>query len=141
MDRLTDAQIEAAEARGREVLMTAPRVQTVRYDQESGRVTIELVDGCAYAFPVERVQDLRGASDEDLAEVEVDGAGLNLHWPRLDADLYVPALVAGIFGTRAWMKRELARQAGLAKSPAKAAAARANGAKGGRPPKAALRSG
>jgi hypothetical protein len=72
-----------------------------------------------------------------LAQVEVDGAGFNLHWPTLDVDLYVPALVAGIFGTRAWMTRELARRAGLATSPAKAEAARRNGARGGRPRKTA----
>lgn len=41
----------------------------------------------------------------------------------------------GVFGTRKWMS-ELARRAGRATSPAKAAAARANGAKGGRPRKA-----
>jgi len=52
-------------------------------------------------------------------------------------DLCVPALVSGIFGTRAWMTRELARAAGRTKSPAKAAAARSNGAKGGRPRKIA----
>jgi hypothetical protein len=69
--------------------------------------------------------------------VEVDGAGFNLHWPSLDVDLYVPALVSGIFGTRAWMTKELARRAGQAKSPAKAAAARRNGVRGGRPRKSA----
>ena len=42
----------------------------------------------------------------------------------------------GIFGTKAWMN-ELARRAGSVTSPAKAAAARANGAKGGRPRKVA----
>jgi hypothetical protein len=49
----------------------------------------------------------------------------------------VPALVSGLFGTRAWMTRELARVAGQSVSPAKAAAARTNGAKGGRPRKVA----
>jgi hypothetical protein len=47
----------------------------------------------------------------------------------------VPALVAGIFGTKRWMTGELARIAGRVRSPAKASAARANGAKGGRPRK------
>lgn len=74
---------------------------------------------------------------EALANVQVDGLGFNLHWPALDADLYVPALISGIFGTRRWMTSELARVAGKATSPAKAAAARANGAKGGRPRKTA----
>jgi hypothetical protein len=52
-------------------------------------------------------------------------------------DLYVPALVSGIFGTRAWMARELARIAGRKTSCASESAARANGAKGGRARKGA----
>jgi hypothetical protein len=68
-----------------------------------------------------------------LADVEIAGAGHALHWPQLDADFTVPGLLMGVFGTRAWMASEFARRAGQAKSPAKAAAARANGRKGGRP--------
>lgn len=134
---LTDAQIDAAEARGRELMEREPRAVAARFDRQSGRVELTLANGCAYAFPAHLVQDLQGAGEEDLARVEVDGLGFNLHWPTLDVDLYVPALVAGIFGTRAWMTRELARQAGMAKSPAKAEAARRNGARGGRPRKSA----
>lgn len=44
-------------------------------------------------------------------------------------DLSVPGLMAGLFGTKAYM----ARRAGQATSAAKAAAARKNGRKGGRP--------
>lgn len=137
MDPLTDAQFEAAEARGRKLLDREPRASAARYDRATGRVVIELVNGCSYAFPAQLVQDLQGAGEDDLAEVLVDSLGFNLHWPALDADLYVPALVAGVFGTRAWMTRELARRAGQATSPAKAAASRSNGAKGGRPRKSA----
>jgi hypothetical protein len=137
MTIMTDRQLEAAEARGRKVLDSEPRASAARYDRHSDRVVIELLNGCAYAFPAHLVQDLQGASEDDLAGVETDSIGLNLHWPALDVDLYVPALVAGIFGTRAWMAGELARIAGSSKSPAKAAAARANGAKGGRPRKTA----
>jgi hypothetical protein len=109
---------------------------SARYDRKTGRVVVDLVNGCTFAFPAQFVQDLQGASHDDLANVVVDGLGFDLHWPALDADLYVPSLVAGIFGTREWMAKELARRAGQAKSPAKAAAARANGLKGGRPKKA-----
>ncbi len=136
MADLTNAQFKRAEARGRQLLETEPHAVGARYDATVGRLVVELADGCAYAFPAERVQELRGASGADLAEVEVDGAGFNLHWPKLDVDLYVPALVSGIFGTRAFMAGELARIAGRTTSPTKAAAARANGAKGGRPRKA-----
>jgi hypothetical protein len=119
------------------MLEIEPRASAAHYDRASERVIVDFVNGCTYAFPARLVQDLHGASPDALAGVEVDGVGFNLHWPALEVDLYVPALVAGIFGTRAWMARELARVAGLTKSPAKADAARRNGAKGGRPRKAA----
>lgn len=133
----TDAASAAAEARGQALLETEPRAMSARYDRATGRVTVDLVNGCTYIFPTCLVQDLSDADPDDLATIEVDGMGFNLHWPRLDADLYVPALVAGVFGTRDWMKRALARQAGRATSATKAAAARENGRKGGRPRKQA----
>ena len=71
--------------------------------------------------------------EESIAAVEVLPQGRGLHWEALDVDISLPGLVNGIFGTRAYM----ARFAGQSTSPAKAAAARANGAKGGRPRKAA----
>ena len=114
MAKLTDAEFEAAEARGRKMLETEPRATSAHYDGKTGRVVIDLVNGCSYAFPAQLVQDLQGASHDDLANIEVEGLGFDLHWPALDADLYVPALVAGIFGTRDWMAKELARRAGQA---------------------------
>ena len=76
---------------------------------------------------------LETGTPDQFAEVEVIAGGYGLHWESLDADFTVPGLLNDIFGTAKWM----AQQAGQAKSPAKAAAARANGAKGGRPRKAA----
>ncbi len=131
----TDAELEAAAVRGAEMMKTEPRAKTASYDPETGRVIIEMVNGCTYMFPVALAEELRDADDRALTDVIVDGAGFNLHWPLIDADLYVPALVAGVFGTHDWMSKALARQAGRAKSPAKAAASRANGKKGGRPRK------
>jgi hypothetical protein len=139
MAELTDAMIDAAEARGRELLATEPQARSAHYDRESGRVVIELASGCAYMFPAEMIEDLHGATPDQLAQIEVDGLGFNLHWPALDADLYVPALVAGLFGTQRWMTRALARIAGSSRSQAKTAAARSNGARGGRPRKSATR--
>ncbi|MBW7920515.1 MAG: DUF2442 domain-containing protein [Rubellimicrobium sp.] len=133
MDHITDAALAVAERRGEDMLASEPRAATARHDPATGRIVVDLVNGCTYAFPVALVQDLAGAGPDDLAEIVVDGRGFNLNWPRLEVDLYVPALVAGVFGTRDWMKKALARQAGSATSEAKAAASRANGRKGGRP--------
>lgn len=137
MDNLTDAQFEAAEARGLAAMATEPRATAARYNRKTGRVTVDLVNGCTYVFPSHLVEDLSEASPDELASVEVDGVGFNLHWPKLEVDIYVPALVAGVFGTKDWMSKAMARQAGRSKSPAKTAAARANGAMGGRPRKPA----
>lgn len=137
MDPLTDREFDAAEARGRDLIAREARARAAHYDRTTGRVVVELDNGCVYAFPAGLVQDLQGAGAGELEDVRVDGVGFNLHWPALDVDLYVPALVSGLFWTRAWMMRAVARHAGQATSPAKAAAARANGAKGGRPRKRA----
>jgi hypothetical protein len=131
----SDAQIAVAEARGQAQMESEPRALAARYDAKSGRIVVDLSNGATYAFPAALGQGLEAATSEQLAEVEILGAGFGLHWESLDVDLSIPGLLAGRFGTRAWMS-ELARRAGSVKSPAKAAAARANGAKGGRPRKA-----
>jgi hypothetical protein len=131
MAELTDAQIDAAAERGRIARLTDPRAANARYDRDAGRVIVELINGCVFAFPPRLAQGLEVATDDQLAAVEILGTGYGLHWEALDVDLSVPGLLAGLFGTRAFM----ARNAGRAKSPAKAAAARRNGAKGGRPRK------
>jgi hypothetical protein len=133
MADLTDAEITAALERGQIARQTEPRATSARYDRKSGRVIVELTNGCTFAFPSRMAQGLETATDDDLAAVEILGAGYGLHWEALDADLSVPGLLAGLFGT----KSHMARHAGQATSPAKAAAARANGARGGRPRKQA----
>ncbi len=135
MGAVSDAELKRAEATGKTMLATEPCAAAARYDWETGRVVIELTNGCSYAFPAALVQDLQNASADELADVRVDGYGFNLNFPALDADLYVPALVSGIFGTRAWMARKLARIAGRKTSLAKASATRAKDSKGGRPRK------
>ena len=111
---------------------SVPRAASARYDGQAQRIVVELTSGATFAFPPALVQHLRGASPEQLAEIEVSAAGFGLHWPQLDEDYTVKGLMNGVFGTAKWM----AAKAGRATSPAKAAAARANGKKGGRPRKA-----
>jgi hypothetical protein len=133
---ITDEEYAAAAARGAEIHRQGHAI-AARYDREAKRVVIELHNGLEVSFPPEIVQDLAGASDDDLSEIELWGGGLDVHWPRLDGDLYIPSLLQGSFGTRAWMASQLGRAGGEARTPAKAAAARENGRKGGRPRRAA----
>jgi hypothetical protein len=127
----SEAQIAAAEERGRIAAMNEPRAASARYDRRRGRMVIALTNGCSFTFPPRLVQGLEEASDDEIAAFELLSNGYGLHWEPLDVDLSIPGLLAGLFGTRAFM----ARNAGQTRSPAKAAAARANGAKGGRPRK------
>lgn len=129
--------VAQAERRGQRSLRMEPRARTARYNRRTGRVHVELTNGCTFAFPARNAQGLERASEAELAQVEILGLGLGLHWERLDVDLTVPGLLAGLFGTKAYMDRQRAARAGAATSVAKAAAARRNGAKGGRPRKAA----
>ena len=130
---LTDAEIDAVTERGKLASASEPRAASARYDRRLGRIVVELTNGCTFAFPPRLVQGLENATEDEIEEVELLGSGYGLHWEALDVDFTVPGLLAGIFGTKAYM----ARRAGQASSPAKAAAARVNGAKGGRPRKSA----
>lgn len=129
-------QISRAKAAGAEALKNEPRAKSARFSPSRRQVVVELTNGCSFIFPVDKAQGLAGASNKDLAAVKILGKGVGLHWEKLDADLSIASLVVGIFGSQAWM-RELARRGGTASTSAKAAAARANGAKGGRPKKGA----
>ena len=128
------AQLPAARARGEAAALDEPRAASARYDRSRRIVVVELTDGAFFGVPVALAPWLRDATDRQLASVEVSPSGEALRWPLLDVDLRVLALLQRMLGTRTWM-RLLARSGGRVTSDAKARAARANGAKGGRPRK------
>ncbi len=133
---ISEQEFEQAQARAAEARQVGHAI-AARYDRKHGRVVVRLHNDVELAVPVGLVEGLAGAAPDDLADIEVTPAGLGLHWPRLDADVYVPALMQGVFGSRRWMAAQLGATGGRAISKAKADAARANGAKGGRPRKQA----
>jgi hypothetical protein len=108
MTRPSETEMTAAAERGWNASVTEPRAQTARYDAADGRVAIELTNGCTFAFPPARLQGLGSATVEELAAVEVLPGGESIYWESLDVGFSVPNLVAGSFGSEAWM-RELAR--------------------------------
>lgn len=132
---ISDAAMAEAERRMATRQATEPRAITARYDRRVTRIMVTLSNGLELAFPSHLAEGLAGARPADLAHIEITPSGLGLHWPNLDADLYLPTLLQGIFGSPSWMASLLGRSGGLARSPAKAAAARENGRKGGRPRK------
>ena len=134
---LTDADVQKAEKRMQARMQAQPRAVSARYDRPRARIVVSLSNGLDLGVPVELAQGLAGAKASDLAAIEITPTGLGLHWPKLDADLYLPSLLQGLFGTKRWMAGLLGKAGGAATSSAKKAAARANGRRGGRPRKEA----
>ncbi len=138
--RLSDAeilqQIPPARAAEQAARKRGHRARAVRFDRAKGRVVLELSSGVLFAFPVASIPALRRAGPTQLAQVVTSASGSTLRWDALDVDVSVAGLLLAAVDP-AERLRYLASLAGRATSPAKAAAARANGAKGGRPRKTA----
>jgi hypothetical protein len=117
---------------GRKAEKMEPRAARATYRASDDALVIELTNGAAITVPVKLIPGLKGAAPSDVRTVEVLGRGGGLHWESLDLDLSVPALVSSVFAGPEWMA-ELGRIGGTRTSAAKAAAARRNGRKGGRP--------
>lgn len=111
-----------------------PRAINVRYSRSKDAFNIELRNGIELLIPRHLLNELAEATSADASRVVIIDNGAGLHWPALDVDILVPGLVSVIFGSKTWMS-ELGRAGGQKRSPARAAASRANGQLGGRPRK------
>jgi hypothetical protein len=131
---ITEQVFEQAERRMASLRQNGHAI-AARYEQRRSRIVVRLNTGVEVAFPTDRAEGLAGAAPDDLAHIEISPTGLGLHWPALDVDLYLPALLAGVFGSKQWMAAQLGAAGGKARSSAKAASSRDNGRKGGRPRK------
>ena len=132
---ISDLEFELANQRGITRREAHAAVQSAKFDRRSGRVVLALSTGLQVAFRPADAQGLQQARHEDLARIDISPSGLGLHFPALDADIYVPALLEGFFGSGRWMAEQRGRLGGSASTPAKAEAARTNGRLGGRPRK------
>jgi len=128
-----------ANRQAKELLTQAPRAVSARYDRKTGHVVIRLSSNLILSFSPRDAQGLEKAQPSQLGEIEITPSGFGIHFPRLDADLYVPGLLEGFLGSTKWMAAHLGRTGGQSRSQAKRAAARANGRLGGRPRKTAKR--
>lgn len=125
---------QAAIKRGEELRKNGYAV-SAEYDTHQNRLVMGFTSGVIIMVPVHLMQELAKADPAALGEIEIAPSGLALHWPYLDADVYVPSLMQGVFGTKRWTAAQLNAAGGRTTTLAKAAAARQNGAKGERPRK------
>ena len=131
---LTDHAFNAAVAAGArtKALPTAVLRASVHpiHAASSLGLSLELRNGASVTIPINEIEELADKPAAELAKVSVDPLGEGLLWPSLDVGISAPGLLEDFFGyvTRA----KIARAGGRRSTPAKAAAARANGRKGGR---------
>ena len=105
MANITDAEIDAALLRGKEVAEKEPRGASVRFVRDERKIVVILRNGEELSVPVWGIQGLSGATDEQISDVELVGDGYGLRWDALDVDMSVPGLAAGRLGTREWMAK------------------------------------
>lgn len=132
---ISEGTFEAANRRAVEKKAAFPAAVAVRYDRRISRIVIALASGLELSFSPRDAQGLESARPADLADAHISPSGLGVHFPLVDADLYIPALLEGFLGSKRWMAAQAGRLGGQSASKAKAAAARHNGKLGGRPKK------
>jgi hypothetical protein len=81
--------------------MRNQRPIAARYIRKNGIIVVSLNSGLELRFSRELVPELRQAGRNDLATIEITPGGQGLHSPKLDADLYVPGVLGGVFGPNA----------------------------------------
>ena len=116
-------------------LAKTPIATAAHYDRRLGHLVIDLSSGLSLSFKPQVAEGLEHAKAEQLTTIEISPSGLGLHFPAIDADIYLPSLVEGFLGSRRWMAAQLGKVGGRAVSPAKANTVRANGKLRGRPKK------
>jgi hypothetical protein len=134
---VTREELRAASRRADRKRAARPIAVAARYDGRAGRVVVRLSNDVEVSFPPSATEGLEHAKPAQLSTIEISPSGLGLHWPKLDADLFVPGLLEGALGSRRWMAARLGKQGGQARSEAKSAASRNNGKLGGRPRRSA----
>jgi hypothetical protein len=108
----------------------------IRYDRRARAFHFTMRSGAAVTVPVAALREFDNATQGQLQEVKLVAAGSAIEHRGLDIDMSVHGIIRDVFGFDEIQQK----RAGSVKSAAKAAAARANGAKGGRPRKVVLQS-
>ena len=126
-------EIKRANDAARKRITHYPRALSARYVPEIGSIVVELSSGLGVAVRPSVLEGFERVSADDLSCIEITPSGFGLHFPIIDADIYLPGLLDGRFGSARYMAAMMGSRGGQARSPAKADASRRNGRLGGRP--------
>ncbi len=97
-------EFHSANKRALQRMVQTVRAVSAKYDRRIGMVVVQLNSGLYLQFSPRDIQGMEHARPSDLGEIVISPSGLGLYVPALDADVYVPGLLRGVLGSRAWMK-------------------------------------
>lgn len=112
---------------------TEPRITRTSYDNRARLLHLGLRGGVSVDIPADIFPELSQATPEQIADCKIKENGASLHWDHLDVQMTTIAILQIAFKFTSVSYN--ARRAGSSRTSAKSAAARRNGAKGGRPRK------
>jgi hypothetical protein len=95
-----------ANRRAKSLQLAIPRATDAHFDRKNGRVVIDLSSGLAISFSPSDVQRLEQARASQLEQIEISPSGFGIHFLELDADVYLPSLFQGSFGSKKWMQNK-----------------------------------
>jgi len=104
-DREFNREYERAKRSAARADRIEPRAKSARYDRRTNRIVVELRNGATFMFPAELAQGAGRGIAEASRRLRITPSGEGLRWPSLDADLSLPNLLAGEFGSKGWMAK------------------------------------
>ena len=96
-------RFKIANRKAHELHASHPHAVSARYDRGIARVVITLNTNLDVAFSPRDAEGLENASPAQLDAIEISLSGFGIHFPKLDADIYLPALLEGFPGSRKWI--------------------------------------
>lgn len=96
----TEEDIDAAIERSSKV-PDRPVAVSVEYNRGFDMVILRLDIGRRLLIPREEMEGLENATPEQLTHIEIF-AGVDIAWPDLDADHYLPHLLKGKYASEPW---------------------------------------
>jgi hypothetical protein len=132
-------EFEQAVSRATQRRQQGPTAVGARYDRRIGRAVIRLSSGLEVAFAPHDAQGLENARPARLDEIEISPSGFGIHFPKIDADIYLPSLLEGFLGSRQWIAAHRRAAESPSTGSAKPGTTRGSGGLGENRRKAAVR--
>jgi hypothetical protein len=99
----TDEEIKAAVEEARNAPPEPEAVSVEYIGGHADLIVIHLNTGAKLRIPREELEGLQNATEAQLSETEIY-AGVDIAWPQLDVDHYLPYLLEHRYGSRKWME-------------------------------------